>query len=105
MVKSPRGRRLANLKKKSRQQRPIVARKPLTEVLEDRQLLASDLASSVCTSAVTSGSCTETESFSGVPDLGDAAIFDQFDPSLGNLQSVKVSLEITSSGSRKFTVF
>ena len=69
-------------------------RKRLAEILEDRHLLAADLASSTCAA----GTCTETESFSGTPDLADAAIFDQFDPALGTLISVKVGLELTSNG-------
>ena len=62
------------------------------ESLEQRELLASDVASSVCAA----GTCVETESFAGVPDLSDAAVFDQFDPSLGTLLSVEVELEVSS---------
>ena len=88
MIRSQRRRRLAG-KKSQKKLRKTNARKPLSEVLEERQLLASDLASSVCSSGVLSGTCTETESFSGVPDLSDAAIFDQFDPSVGTLTGVR----------------
>ena len=94
MIRSPRGRRSSNKNTLGRKHRKPAGRKLFSEVLEDRQLLASDLASSVCSA----GTCTETESFSGVPDLTDAAVFDQFDTSLGTLLSVKVTLEVTSDG-------
>lgn len=80
---------------KSKRKRSIVdSLKSRFESLEDRQLLAADLASSSCGA----GTCTETESFSGTPILSDAAVFDQFDTSLGTLLSVKVSLELSSDG-------
>gem|GEM_PF-1142518 len=94
MIRSQRGRRRSKKNTLARKHRNSVGRKLLSEVLEDRQLLASDVASSICAA----GTCTETESFSGVPDLNDAAVFDQFDTSLGTLLSVKVSLELTSDG-------
>ena len=44
------------------------------------------------------GQCTETESFAGIPNVNDDFLFDPFDPALGELQSVNVSVSISSSG-------
>jgi len=50
------------------------------------------------TSACANGMCMETESFSGTPNLSGSTLFDQFDPSLGTLLSIKVKAELTSEG-------